>query len=85
MPVGTGKDARRPTPQATMLDTTHLRTTVTSGRYVVDPFAVADALLARAGIATGPAEPRERPAPADGVSPDGARSRPAPEPPRRHD
>ena len=28
--------------------------TVTTGRYVVDPFAVADALLARAGIASRP-------------------------------
>ena len=48
-------------PPTTMLDTTNLRSTVSSGRYVVDPFAVADALLARAGIATGPPEPRERP------------------------
>jgi hypothetical protein len=68
-----------------MLDSTHLRTTVTSGRYVVDPFAVADALLARAGIAIPAAEPRERQAPADDVSPDGARSRTDPEPPRLHE
>ena len=77
MPLGTGMEARPPTAH-TMLDTTHLRTTVTTGRYVVDPFAVADALLARAGIVPPPAEPR------DEVSPDGARSRPAPEPPGPH-
>lgn len=59
-------------------DTTHLRTTVSSGRYVVDPFAVADALLARAGISAGPAEARERPD--DAVSPGGAPSPPAPPP-----
>ncbi len=81
MPLGTGMEARRPTAR-TMLDTTHLRTTVTSGRYVVDPFAVADALLARAGIAPGPAEPRES---RDEVSPDGARIRPVPEPPAPHE
>lgn len=57
-------------------DTTHLRTTVSSGRYVVDPFAVADALLARAGISAPPVEAHERP---DGeVSPGGAPSPPAP-------
>ena len=80
MPLGTGMEARRPIAD-TMLDTTHLRTTVTTGRYVVDPFAVADALLARAGIVPGPAAPRE---PRDEVSPDGARSRPAPESPDPH-
>ena len=64
-----------------MLDTRHLRSTVSSGRYVIDPFAVADALLARAGIATAALEPH---APAgEAVSPDGARTRPAPEPPLR--
>ena len=58
MPLGTGMEARRPIAD-TMLDTTHLRTTVTSGRYVVDPFAVADALLARAGSSRrGPASSR---------------------------
>lgn len=62
-----------------MTDTTHLRTTVITGRYVVDPFAVADALLARAGIAMWPGEGSD-PSRFD-VSPDGARSRPGPEPP----
>lgn len=65
-----------------MFDTTDLRTTVTTGRYVVDPLAVADALLIRAGIASGPAEP---PQADDAVSPEGARSRPDADPPHPRD
>ena len=68
-----------------MFDTTDLRTTVTTGRYVVDPFAVADALLMRAGIASGPTEPPGASAADDAVSPDGARSRPDAEPPHPRD
>lgn len=82
MPVRTGTDAGRHPPRI-MLDTRHLRTTVSSGRYVVDPFAVADALLARAGIGAGSAEPRVRREPVDEFSPDGARSPSDPEPPHR--
>lgn len=64
-------------------DTTHLRTTVSSGRYVVDPFAVADALLARAGISAGPVDARED---GDGeVSRGGAPSPPASPPPSPSD
>lgn len=64
-----------------MLDLTDLRTSVTTGRYVVDPLAVADALLTRAGIAIGPAEPPDAPQADDRVSSDGAHSRSGPEPP----
>ena len=37
-----------------MLDLDRLRINVTSGRYVVDAHAVADALLSHAGITSGP-------------------------------
>ena len=63
-----------------MLDIAHLRSTVTTGQYVVDPHAVADALLSHAGIAI----PSDLPAKDTGdraVSPPGARS-PATPPPR---
>lgn len=39
-----------------MLDIARLRTSVATGSYVVDPHAVADALLSRAGV-TGPPAP----------------------------
>ena len=78
MPQGTGADARPPPHQPPMLDKPDLRTSVATGRYVVDPLAVADALLSRAGIATGSPEPPDA---EDRVSRDGARSRPDPERP----
>ena len=59
-----------------MLDLDRLRINVTTGRYVVDAHAVADALLSHAGITSAPPSgttPRPgRDAP-DGVSPAGAR------------
>ncbi len=64
-----------------MLDLDRLRINVTSGRYVVDAHAVADALLSHAGITSGPpgAVRAERP---DGLSSTGADSRPDPSPQR---
>ena len=82
MPQGTGNGWPAERPTTTMLDSTNLRATVTSGQYVVDPFAVADALLARAGIAMWPGESRDLPR--ISVSRDGARTRPDPEPPSPH-
>ena len=67
-----------------MLDLDRLRINVTSGRYVVDAHAVADALLSHAGIMSGPpaGDPGEREARPDAVSRAGAGSPQAP-PPRR--
>ena len=67
-----------------MLDLDRLRINVTSGRYVVDAHAVADALLSHAGITPGPpgrdaAEARVHP---DELSSTGADSRPGPSPQR---
>ena len=61
-----------------MLDLDRLRINVTSGRYVVDAHAVADALLIHAGITSGtPAEDAAaRTAPDDGLSATGADTRP---------
>jgi hypothetical protein len=59
-----------------MLDLDRLRINVTNGRYVVDPHAVADALLSHAGIASthpGPASAQAEP-----VSAVDARSRTEP-------
>lgn len=75
MPSVTGTEARL-TALPLMLDIARLRTTVTSGEYIVDPFAVADALLSRAGIATPPSQPAER----QSFSAVDARSRPGPAP-----
>ena len=67
-----------------MLDLDRLRINVTSGRYVVDAHAVADALLSHAGITSGPPgrEAVERRAHPDGLSSTGADSRPGPSPRR---
>ena len=68
-----------------MLDLDRLRINVTSGRYVVDAHAVADALLSHAGITSGPhgVDPPERDRRPDEFSPAGADSRTGPAPPRR--
>jgi len=65
-----------------MLDLDRLRINVTSGRYVVDAHAVADALLSHAGITSGalgvdPAQRERRP---EDFSPQGADSRTGREP-----
>ncbi len=66
-----------------MIDLDRLRINVTSGKYVVDPYDVADALLCRAGIATGPIG--SPPADAEPVSRADARSRTVPVPRRPGD
>ena len=65
-----------------MLDLDRLRINVTSGRYVVDAHAVADALLSHAGITSGPPgrDPAGRRAHPDELSSTGADSRPGPAP-----
>ncbi len=69
-----------------MLDLDRLRINVTSGRYVVDPHAVADALLSHAGIMSTPPNGAEDRAAQDArpesISP-GADSRTGPERQRR--
>ena len=67
-----------------MLDLDRLRINVTSGRYVVDAHAVADALLSHAGITSGPAgnDSGQRDARPDEFSPAGADSRRGPSPRR---
>jgi len=67
-----------------MRDLVRLRINVTSGRYVVDAHAVADALLSHAGITSGPPgrDPAQRPARPDEISSTGADTRPGPVPRR---
>ena len=67
-----------------MLDLDRLRINVTSGRYVVDAHAVADALLSHAGITPGPpgADRPQRDQRGDELSSTGADSRPDPSPRR---
>ena len=69
-----------------MLDLDRLRINVTSGRYVVDAHAVADALLSHAGITPEPpgADAARRRAAADGLSSTDADTRPGPAPLRPH-